>query len=98
MILDQPIWLQCVGADLAAESNILLAVIIGLSCGLPFLQFKIVQSGAQDSQGRFLVMMLRFLILALGGYSGWQVCYAHGRACGIDALAARAAGTENINP
>ena len=50
VILDQPIWLQCVGADLAAESNILLAVIIGLSCGLPFLQFKIVQSGAQDSQ------------------------------------------------
>ena len=50
MILDQPVGLQRIGPDLAAEGDGVLAGIFGLSFGFAFLQLQIVQPGPENAQ------------------------------------------------
>ena len=60
------------------------------------LRFNLEREGF-TVHGRILVVVLRFFVLALGGNTRGNVGHAHGRTCGVDALPAGAAGTENIH-
>lgn len=72
----------------AAKGDGVLAGVFRLSFRIAFLQFNVVQAGAQNAHGRILVVVLRFFVLALGGNTRGDVGHAHGRTCGVDALPA----------
>ena len=62
VVFDQPVGLQRVRADLAAEGYGVLAGVIRLLAGLKFLQLTFVEPGLQDLHVRIVPNDVDFLI------------------------------------
>src|SRR5262245_26576795 len=64
MILDQGIGLQDVGADLAAEVNVLLRPLLRGPLLVPLAPLQLVQAGPENLHGHVAVAVLGALVLA----------------------------------
>ena len=97
MILHQPIGLQRIDSEMAAEIDGSLVLVLGLLFGGYFLQLALVKPRSQDLHGGIPVAVLRFFVLALHHDSRGQVGYPYRGVRAVDVLAAGAAGPEDVN-
>ncbi len=74
----------------------------GLRCALlplhsAFLKLNIIELGAQEAEGLFLILKLGFLRLAVDYDSCGNMGKTHGRVCGIYTLPAVSGGTHYVD-
>src|ERR1700722_2828510 len=73
MVLDQPVGLQRVGADLAAKADVALGLIHLARFSFALLDLGLVQARAQPFHGKLAVLVLAAFVLALHDNPGGQV-------------------------
>src|SRR5438270_1596908 len=97
VILDHPVGLENIGANLRSEFYVELGIFNLLGgCSL-LLHLEFVELGAQHAHGAFTVLVLRALVLATRDQPGGDVRNAHGRVGGIDMLPTLAAGAVSVS-
>src|SRR5581483_7314837 len=65
VILDEPVWMQDIRADLAAEIDVGLGGLEHVRSLATLAQLKFIKARAQKFHGHFLVAVLRAFVLAL---------------------------------
>ena len=97
-VVGDPVFLEVVRADaLAAVDGAHLRRTAGPGRGSSRLAGRRQQPGTQDAQRRLLVLQLALLVLAGDDGAGRKVGDAHRGVGGVDALAARAGGAEDVD-
>ena len=95
-VLDDLVRLEHVRADLVAEADVALLVVLLGELGLAFLFFQADELGLEVRQGVGVVLVLRAFAARLGGDAGGQVGVADAGLGLVLVLAAGAAGAEHV--
>ena len=97
MIRHTALW-EIVGTDfLRTVAGTDLAAALCCLCILLFLKLNIIELGAQEAEGLFLILKLGFLRLAVDYDSCGNMGKTHGRVCGIYTLPAVSGGTHYVD-
>ena len=97
MVLDQPVRLEGVRADLAAKTDVALGFVQLAGFCLAFFDFELVEARAKPLHRQLAVLVLAALILALHDDAARQVRDAHRGFHLVHVLAARSAGPEGVD-
>src|ERR671918_1833040 len=98
MILDQPVRVEDVRADLGAELDVATFPSQVLDPLLTLAPGQIHEPGGEDPQGHGTVLLLRALVLAGRGNAGGDVGDPDRRVGHVDVLPAGAAGAVRLDP
>src|ERR1019366_10547984 len=97
-VLDQRVRLHDVVADLAAEGDFALLVVLPFGLGFAFLLLDLVHLGFQQGHRVGVVLVLTALGAALGGNAGRDVGVTHAGLGLVLMLSAGPAAAEGIAP
>src|SRR5579859_1025540 len=97
VVFDHPVRLHDVGANLAAEGDVQLALVEFVGMRLALLNLEVVQARAKHLHGDLTVLALAAFRLATHHYVGWQVSDANRGLDLVYVLPAFAAGAEGVD-